>query len=191
MRVAPVIAGLALLTVAGPAATQTAAPPPPPPIFVELARMCIGANGDAAVTANRAREAGYSPTPETLFSSRRVRDAVVLMKTDETAMRLVATATDTKRFGGEDVDMRLCAVAMQPTDARNLPRDVQAALGQRPLEGAQGIFGWLQDAQGRRPITNASPRQFSELLRTGNTRFIGIERRGELAMLVYMVPQID
>ena len=189
MKAAALIAGLALLTVAGSAATQTAAPPPP--IFVELARMCIGANGDAAVTAARATEAGYSPTPQNLFPSRRVRDAAGFMKSDETALRLVVTAMDTKRFGGEDVDMRLCAVAMQPADARNLPRDVQTALGQRPLEGAQGIFGWLQDAQGRRPITNASARQFSELLRTGNTRFIGIERRGDMAMLVYMVPQID
>ncbi|MFN3669736.1 MAG: hypothetical protein ACK4VY_10540 [Brevundimonas sp.] len=101
------------------------------------------------------------------------------------------TAHDSRGFGGRQIAMRMCAVAIEPYDARALNRELEATLGHPPLRFDRNIFAWVHGDQSRAPIRDVSDRGFVELIEAGGVRMIGIERRGGTTTLVYLIPEID
>lgn len=186
------IAALVAVLSLGAAPVQAQAPAPPEGLIADLVQFCMMTEGQSQAVATRAGEAGYSPMPDAMLArARRMRDPAGFLKTDAAAMRMVMTAHESRGFGGRQIAMRMCAVAMEPYDARTLNRDLEATLGHPPLRFDRNIFAWVYGDEGRAPIRDVSDRGFLELIEAGGVRMIGIERRGRITSLIYLVPEID
>ena len=191
MHLAPVIAGLALLTIAGSAATQTAAPDQ----IGDLNRVCIAAQGDRARAAELAQAAGYSPTPPEMVPERRnMRDLTGFLKTDADQVRFVLIGRSTRRIGRDEVTLNLCSVGARPADHRALQTRLRQMIGFDPVREGGGpgdTWAWLSQDGGRAPIRNLNDANAGDLIATGRLRIINLQREGPGVTLTYATAQAE
>lgn len=191
MRIAPVIAVLSLLSIAGSAATQTAAPDQ----IADLNRICIAAAGDGARAAELALAAGYSPTPPELTPERRnMRDVVGLLKTSAEEARFVLIARSTRRLGREEVTLNVCGVGVRPTDHQALRVRVRQMIGFDPVRegGVNGeIWAWLLEQGARAPVRNLNDANLANLAATGRLKTVSLMREGPGSLLMYATAQTE
>ena len=191
MKAGPVIAGLMLLTVMGPAAAQTAAPDQ----IADLNRICIAAGGDRARAAELAQAAGYSPTPaDTLPERRNMRDLSGFLKTDAEQARIVLIGRSTRRIGRNEVTLNLCAVLSRPADYRPVQARLRQMIGFEPVREGGGdgdTWAWLSRDGGRAPIRNLNDANATDLAATGQLRIVNVQREGPGVVLTYATAQTE
>ena len=191
MKSVPVIAGLALLSIAGSAATQTAAPDQ----IADLNRICIAAQGDRARAAELALAAGYSPMPEGMVPERRnMRDLASFLKSDADQARIVLIGRCTRRIGREEVTLNLCAVSARPADHRPLQARLRQMIGFEPVRQGGGdgdTWAWLSRDGGRAPIRNLNDANAVDLAVTGQLRIVNLQREGPGVVLTYATAQTE
>lgn len=191
MKLAPVIAGLALLTVSGPAAAQTAAPDQ----IADLNRICIAAGGDRTRAAELAQAAGYSPTPAgTVPERRNMRDLTTFLKSDADQARIVLIGRSTRRIGREEVTLNLCAVSAHPAEVRPLQARLRQMIGFEPVREGGGdgdTWAWLSRDGGRAPVRNLNDANATDLAATGQLRIVNLQREGQAAVLTYATAQTE
>jgi len=191
VKTAAVIAGLALLAVSGPAATQTAVPEQ----IADLNRICIAAAGDGARAGELALAAGYSAMPTGMVSERRnLRELTSFLKSDADQVRIVLIGRSTRRIGREEVTLKPCIISARPADYRALKARLRQMIGFEPVREGGGdgdTWAWLSRDDGRAPIRNLNDANLADLAVTGQLRIINLQREGPGAILTYATAQTE
>ncbi|HEY1224105.1 MAG TPA: hypothetical protein VGE54_02655 [Brevundimonas sp.] len=161
-------------------------------MIATLNQICVTAQGDRAVAAALAAEAGFSPTPaETTPRLRNSSETAGFVRSNETDMAYVMTGVMSRRVGGKDVKIEFCGVSSRPTDHAELDRTLRQTMGFAPVRGAGfEAYAWLQTPEGRAPTRSLSDAQFLAMAATGQMRMVGLDRSGPGSTLIYFLPRI-
>lgn len=162
-------------------------------LIATLNQICVTAQGDRAVAAALAAEAGFSPTPaETTPRLRNSSETAGFVRSNETDMAYVMTGVMSRRVGRKDVKIEFCGVSSRPTDHAELGRTLRQTMGFAPVRGAGfEAYAWLQTPEGRAPTRSLTDDQFLAMAATGQMRMVGLDRSGPGSTLIYFLPRID
>lgn len=185
------LAAAALLSSA--VSAQTPAAPERLDLIATLNRICITAQGDRAVAAALAVEAGFSPTPaDTVPRMRNSSETAGFVRSNATDMAFVMTGVMSRRVGRKDVKIEFCGVSARPTDHAALDQTLRQTMGFAPVRGAGfEAYAWLQTPEGRAPTRSLTDDQFLAMAATGQMRMVGLDRSGPGSTLIYFLPRID
>lgn len=172
---------------------QTPAAPERLDLIATLNQVCIAAQGDRAVAATLAAEAGFSPTPaDTTPRLRNSSETAGFVRSNATDMAYVMTGVMSRRVGRKDVKIEFCGVSSRPTDHTALDQALRQTMGFAPVRGAGfEAYAWLQTPEGRAPTRSLSDDQFLAMAETGQMRMVGLDRSGPGSTLIYFLPRID